>query len=360
MNLGTVLASLCYIDAMAESQNKQLIDLLEREFDRLREREGQDKYRTINDMATFLDIQASTLSHYRTAKRLLGRNAARDFADQLRSDERGGNAKEREELAAALYSARPSKPGEREVQDWLKSMGDAKNLLLVEFRQLPAARPSGPSPSLASDVGQAIASGLSYGLLLPYPENFAELSNVQEEQKAFVGLIKKNVIETYRAILIEAIDDAFRSGKRGKEELKEIASRLQVYILERDDTWNDPCPGIGHKLYLHHGYDKEIQAWQSRIWQWISQSTSHRLIKHDPSEVEIDAIESELYPLLAYFRENEHLPSSQQLQEYIENAISVPDHYPRWKQLDAMSEDAIDKHIKKRQGDPKENRGKVN
>jgi hypothetical protein len=327
---------------MAEGLNDALIELLNREFDRIRLSDGQDKYRSINEMADFLGIQPSTLSHYRTSKRLLGSKAARDFADRLRADRyEGMNAQKREELAAELLSTRPSKPGDKEVQDWLRSIGARENMLLVEFRALPAARPSGPSPTLAADVGHAIASGLVYGLLLPFPERFNELKSVNEEQIAFVGFLRKNLIETYRAILEESLDAAFRAGSKEDKALREVASRLRVYALAFDRTWNDLCPGLGYKLFLHR------KAKSSRILQWISYDDSHRLIAHDPGETERRAIEARFYPLIGYFDDNDELPSTQKINEYIESDYARPDHYPAWIELEVMNSTELKKLIAK-------------
>jgi hypothetical protein len=293
-------------------------------------------------MAEFLGIQPSTLSHYRTSKRLLGSKAARDFADLLRADRYDGmNAEKREELSAEFLSTRPSKPGDKEVQEWLKSIGERENLLLVEFRELPAARPSGPSPTLAADVGHAIASGLVYGLLLPFPERFSELKSVSEEKSAFVGFLRKNVIETYRAILEEALDAAYRSGVKDDSGLVGVASQLRVYALRFDSNWNDPCPGIGYKLFLHR------KGKSSRVLQWISCDDSHRLIPHDPGEVERRAIEASYYPLIGYFDDNYELPNTKTIAEYIDSDYARPDHYPAWIELEVMKSTELKKLISK-------------
>jgi hypothetical protein len=330
---------------MAHDLNAALINLLNQEFDRIRATEGADKYLSINDMAAFLGIKPSTLSHYRTSKRLLGSKAARDFADRLRGDKYGMNAAQREDLTNLLLSTRPDQPGEKEILDWFKSRSSAGNLLLVEFRQLPAARPTGPDPSLATDVGEAIEQGLVYGLLLPFPLNFERLDSISNKQKILMRDLWSNIIDTYISIMRAAVRAAYERGTNDMDELKEVARRLKVYALD-DDSWNDSCPGVGYKLFLHRFGGK------SNIWQWMSQDGSHHLIHHDPGPHELDAIEARFYPLISFFDKKRRLPraltsgTGNEMREFIENDPLPPDVYPNWIQLAPIGEDGFVKLIK--------------
>jgi hypothetical protein len=347
---------------MAKEINTRLMSILESEFQRIRDRENApEKYKTIGDMAIFLGILPSAMSHYRNSNRFLGRTTARDLANRLRSDHHGGRAEERETLAEQLYAARPvGADTEAAAQEWLRGIGNPGHLLLVEFRDFPSARPYSTnravSDEMAKEAGQAVARGLHYALLNPFPRSFQNLVSVPAHLKNYINSIEEAINGTYQRILAETYYQVVCDHQNTKTEaleksLNSAKKRLRVYRWQNDisDAQScaiTSCPGLGYKLFYHREGDKTPE-----IWQWLSTDNGERLLQKKADEQEIAAIECRFYPIRDFFEEKRiseeeaYLPSNDELKHFADlNSGNGFDGSP-WEELPMPSDKINNKLI---------------
>jgi hypothetical protein len=339
-------------------ENGQLTFVLDREFERIREIKKNPKFcKSSREMAEFLGIPSSTMSHYRKSNRFIGRTTAREMAERLRSDELGGDANQRAELAVVLFAARsPEADSEAQAQDWLKNIGKPGHLLLVEFRDYPSARPTNPNKEVAKDMakeaGQAVARGLAYALLNPFPDTFANHPLVNTYVKSHLNLLTDAITETYQRILEEAyrqviVDNSGAEASVLKDALNRVRNRLRVYrwraYADAGDHVLTSCPGLGYKLFYHRDGEKGPE-----LWQWLSTNSGEMLLEKTSDEVEIAAIESSFYPIQEYFEEawcNDipSLPTTEEMEKYAGQDLKES----FWIEVQAISQDMNEKLIEK-------------
>jgi hypothetical protein len=317
--------------------------LLDSEFERIRSKDGSPaKYRSINEMADFLQMPASLLSHYRNAGRILTAKAARKIAAKFRQTPR-----EIDELAAQLLTARRDADEDQvHAQLWIKDISAPGHLLLVEFRDQPSARPSGPNRSLARDVGCAIAAGLTYALMFPFPTTFRDDTATPVPLKNYLEMVWHEVTETFTSILREtlsALIDQNHGDPALDNELARAATRLRVYTLSKSSyTTIGACPGLGYKLFFHRNYSYDTSL--PELWQWLSTTSGEKLIQKSSSELEVKAIESRFYPIINYYAEQSNtkrsLPTNKQMKDYVNADVGRINRDCIWEESQIL-DDAI-------------------
>ena len=286
--------------------DSQFMDILIREFERIR-KDDPNVGRTYAEMAQYVGIPASTFSHYRSGNRAISKANAEGIAASLRPAKDQYNDEQRAELANELLAARVlSTENQVAAEDWLKSIGKDGHLLFVEFRDFPSARSSNPNKEVARDMakaaGQAVANGLVYALLNPFPIAYEKNSEIPNALRSYFGYLTDAITDTYTNILGEAYRQIWKThkddaGKRD-EAFGEIRERLRVYRrVSNKEHSTGPLeigPGIGYKVFYH----RENVAKPGELWYWLSTPDGETLARNSKGEVERLAIECGFYPLL--------------------------------------------------------------
>jgi transcriptional regulator with XRE-family HTH domain len=298
-------------------ENTQLMAILEREFQRIRELEQNPALgRTYREMAEELGILPSTLSHYRAGNRFPSRANGQEMAGLLRSDKRGGSDEARQALVEELLAARPV-DDQVHAQDWLRSIGREGHLLLVEFRDFPSARSSNPNRQvareMAKEAGRAVAKGLAYALLNPFASESQSNTDLIP-LKNYLNSLDEAIRETYKRILGEAyrqVISDFPNSDQLEQELKKVKKLLRCYRWagpSPSSGYLDSCPGIGYKLFYH------VEGLETPdLWHWLSTPNGEMLIRKTQNEAELNAVESRFYPILEYFDKYTRFPTTDQM-----------------------------------------------
>lgn len=286
--------------------DSQFMDILVREFERIR-KDKPNVGRSYAEMAQHIGIPASTFSHYRSGNRAISKANAEGIAAALRPAKDKYNDEQRAELVNELLAARVLNTANQvAAEDWLKSIGKEGHLLFVEFRDFPSARSSNPNKEVARDMataaGQAVANGLVYALLNPFPVSCEQNPDIENALRSYFGYLTDAITTTYKNILREAYRQVWRTHKddadKRKKAFREIPERLRVYrrvsAKERTAGPLEIGPGIGYKLF----YLRENVAKPGELWYWLSTPDGETLARNSKGEFERVAIECGFYPLL--------------------------------------------------------------
>jgi transcriptional regulator with XRE-family HTH domain len=342
---------------MVSDFNARFVDILENELERLRTAKGDQVFpRSLKEVASFLGINVTVFSKYRRGERLVTPRVARQIAAKLRGDERGGTEAERSDLYSKLLSAVPQNyDGDTEAKKWINDRGAPGNLLLAEFRDLPAGRPFGPHEDLARDAGRAVANGLSYGLFWPFAVPSLGDSQVPFPIRIYLAEIWNGVQGAFRRILAGAFEaESLETPDAPKDALREnlhaITHRLRVYVLGGDlGVGANPCPGLGYKLFFVRDKDRPPE-----LQQWFSTDAGEKIVQKRTNENELAAVESRFYPIPECFIESEpaHLPDNDEIQaradyDSADAPLGGAALSSRWICHEVISRDALDRMIER-------------
>ena len=316
--------------------NSALIALLDREFARLPEKDRPD---SLSEMAVELKLDKATLSRLRNGKMAVNRKHAQVIAEYFRK-----NPAERAALEKELLDAQPTLSDEQKViSEWFRERAHPEVLMIVEFREPPALRPS--SGRTVSDVARAIMGGLSYAMVFPFsrPSARAQRSPIQLYlEDVFLG-----VEETYKELLkqtLHAVYDSGRNVDRKRElsdadlrsRLEDAVGRLKFYYLAREQ--DSAYPGIGHRVFYVEDHRAALGIVKRESWEWRTVGGTDQMAQKDPqSEQELRVMADRFQPIIRFWEEKNRL------------GTTTRELYKRASKFDALFTDSEDKE--KREGE---------
>jgi transcriptional regulator with XRE-family HTH domain len=310
-------------------ENQQFIEILESEFARVRNDSGSadDKYRTIKEMAEFLDIDPTLLSRYRLGVRTISHRFAYQFAEHLRSD-----ADEQKKLVERLLSAKPThSDDEIQVQKWFQERGRNGFLLLVQFFEPPVLGKTNP---LLENVARAVAGGLCYGIMFPFSLSDTTNKDLPLPLQEYLRKVWLGVQDLYSELLSWTLEEVARIREEGasnskdrdlKKALRSAADRLKVFKIKdaNETTGSGKMPEIGYRRFYCRDHRASSES-KRELWQWNTTPDGAKMLQRKAEDFELEAVEALLYPVPQEFQEQEEatrshelrLPTDQQLLEF--------------------------------------------
>jgi hypothetical protein len=162
---------------------------------------------------------------------------------------------------------------------------------------------------MAKEAGRAVAKGLRYALLNPFPPSY-QGPDVDADLQTYFKRLSDAISETHRRILEEAYRQIIL--ENGDEtELDKIRKRLRVYTWASKSDRLSACPGLGYKLYYHR---EELKS--PELWHWLSTDEGEKLILQYAESPELAAIEFRFYPILECLEYEENcLPTDEDMKK---------------------------------------------
>lgn len=273
-------------------ENRQLMEILDQEFTRLRQ-SGGGTFRTLREMAIHLGIDPTMLSRFKSGDRPIPHNWATKFAERLVSDD----PIRQQELADRLFAAKPPREdADIAVAKWFEERGRPGYLMLVEFFEPPVLR---TRSSLSEDVAAAVARGMCYGILCPFSARESADPEMPLPLRNYLMLIWDAVQSLYLLLLQltleQAKEDWSKDGSENlQEKLEEAAGRLRLYRAVDGD--GNKAPAIGHRLFYCRDLNTNPLG-DPELWQWNTTPVGEQMLKRHMEAFEREAVEALLYPL---------------------------------------------------------------
>lgn len=297
--------------------NGAFAGIMDREFHRLEIEQGKrGKYRTNRARAEYLQIKEASLSRWLSGERGIKPEAARDIAKRLRST---GSEEEKIALAMELVKAQDFPEEERyDIENWFARYGRPNRLMVVEFREPPAAE----NEYLRTIIARAVKNGMTYAMCYPYPRDENDNARDQSDNRQLPldmrNHISKVWTETYstfwgitQEILRQIFLEEVAQGKSAPERGLYIAAlrRLRLFTMRPEEK--SRCPALLHRYFYtesRKGDPIDPSAFDEQMWEWLSPQGLHYMTrKHTPPE-SLQAMRIRFYPMVQYFQNYGHLP----------------------------------------------------
>lgn len=313
---------------MSHRRNQVFINVLEREIYLKRKGDSRKKGISVDEMSGILGVDPTALSHYRSGKRTLSAGKAMQFARALR---RGGTQEEIVELAEELRTVSGGQSHSKaSVEDWFTHLVPG-SLLLVEFREPPAIRPFGPRSHLIEKIAEAVAHGMSYGMMVP--TNPEGLESLPLPLRSYLREVYEAVVSTYWMLLRKVAERVCEESDGDRERIRQATGRLKLYRLR--ETSDLHCPAIGCRVFY---LEPSTGPHDSQCWQWISSGHDDYMLPKDSSSRELEAIACRYFPIAELWRASSPraLPEDDEMTRYVHQQSSYREqlHLPEqllWK-----------------------------
>ena len=290
--------------------NGAFTGILDREFHRLEIEQGKrGEYRTNRARARFLKIKEASLSRWLSGERGIRPEAAHDIAKRLRST---GSEEDKIALAMELVKVQDFPEEERyDIENWFAHYGHSDRLMVVEFRESPAAE----NEYLRTIIARAVINGLTYAMCYPYVKGESDNRHLPLEIRNHVSKVWTETYNTYWGITKEILRQIFAEdvarckGPPERDLYIAALKRFRLFTMRPEEK--SRCPALLHRYFYtesRKGDPTDPSSFDEQMWEWLSPQGLHYMTrKHTPPE-SLQAMRIRFYPMVQFFQNYGHLP----------------------------------------------------